>query len=528
MSGARLRHRLPDGTDREIVLGTRTTIGRQPGNELLLHDREVSKSHAVIERVGEDWLFRDLGSSNGSFINGLRTGTRVLDNGDRIVLGASELVFEVPSFRAPGISSRVNVLRDPGSETSILKAFSSAEAGFLPEEQIHSEDLLRQDYEKLRVAMELGQQIVLEQDEEELLEKILAFAFDVLPVADNGVILLVDPASGKLQPRAVRSREGSESVMLSESILRRVSESRESVLTLDAGLDSRFAASASIVVQGIRSAMAVPLLSEKGVRGVLFLDSRKRAAAFSEKDLQLLTGVAAQASLALERTALTRQIAQEAEARAHLSRFLSPALVEQARLGKLDLQKGGELTLVTILFADIRGFTAISERVGPEETVRMLNDYFELMVDTVFRHGGVLDKFIGDALMAMWGAPLGAADDVDRALACALEMQEQLESLNEARRKEDMPLVTSGIGINSGHAVVGTMGSSKRLEYTAIGDPVNLASRLCGLAGPGEIVVSLEAMGLATRGFRTEPMPPTPVKGKTQPVPLCRLLGLEP
>src|SRR5690554_7287051 len=107
MNGARLRHRLPDGTEREIVLGTRTTIGRQPGNELLLHDREVSKSHAVIERVGADWLFRDLGSSNGSFVNGLRTGTRVLDNGDRIIRGASELVFEIPSLRAPGFSSRV-------------------------------------------------------------------------------------------------------------------------------------------------------------------------------------------------------------------------------------------------------------------------------------------------------------------------------------------------------------------------------------------------------------------------------------
>src|SRR5690606_5245691 len=117
---------------------------------------------------------------------------------------------------------------------------------------------------------------------------------------------------------------------------RRVRESRDSVLTLDAGIDSRFATSASIVVQGIRSAMAVPLLIRDEVKGVLFLDSRKTAAAFSEKDLQLLNGVAAQASLALERTALSRQIAQEAEARAHLSRFLSPALVEQARLGKLD------------------------------------------------------------------------------------------------------------------------------------------------------------------------------------------------
>lgn len=524
MSGARLRLRLPDGTSREHPLGARTTIGRQPGNEILLLDREVSKAHALIEKVGVDWIFRDLDSSNGSFLNGRRTSSSVLSDGDQLRLGASELRFELPWSMS--VHPRVNVLQRSDSQTSILKAFSGEAPGFLPEERIRSEELLRQDYEKLRVAMELGQQIVLEEDEERLLDKILAFAFDVLPTADNGVILLVDPSTGELSPRAVCSRAADDEVVLSESILHRVVESRDSVLTLDAGQDSRFAASASIMVQGIRSAMAVPLLSRDEVRGVLFLDSRKHAAAFSEKDLQLLTGVAAQASLALERTALTRQIAREAEARAHLSRYLSPALVEQARLGKLDLQKSGKLTEVTVLFADIRGFTALSERVGPEETVRMLNDYFELMVDTVFRYGGVLDKFIGDALMALWGAPVGAPDDVDRALACALAMQEQLNVLNAERNQRWLPPIATGIGINTGVAVVGTMGSSKRLEFTAIGDPVNLASRLCGLAGPGEIVVSMESAQRTTVPFLTEPLPPTPVKGKSHPVPLCRLVGL--
>jgi len=524
MSDARLLLLLPGGDRREVALGNRATIGRQPGNTVVLVDREVSKDHALVERVGTDWFFRDLGSSNGSFVNGRRTSTCLLSHGDELLLGASTLRFERPET-APvrTISARVNVT---SSETSILKALPSDDAaGFLPEGQIASDELLRHDYEKLRIAMELGRRIVLEQDEGALLDQILAFAFDVLPVADNGVILLVDADNGQLAPKAVRSREGSDQVVLSDSILRRVRESRDSVLTLDAGIDSRFATSASIVVQGIRSAMAVPLLVRDEVKGVLFLDSRKTAAAFSEKDLQLLNGVAAQASLALERTALSRQIAKEAEARAHLSRFLSPALVEQARLGKLDLQKRGTLTLVTVMFADIRGFTQISEGVGPEETVRMLNEYFERMVDIVFRHGGVLDKFIGDALMALWGAPVGGPDDVDRALSCALEMQEQLALLNETRIAEGRGPIHCGIGVNAGQAVVGTMGSSKRLEFTAIGDPVNLASRLCGLAGPGEIMVSQEAMALTTMPFLTEARPPTQVKGKSQPVPLVKLLG---
>ncbi len=526
MDGARLLLRLPGGDHREMSLAERTTIGRHPRNLVVLGDPEVSKDHALIERVDRSWFFRDLGSSNGSYVNGKPTLACALRDGDELLLGASTLRFEqIPARRS--ISSRVSVLDSVGNETSILKALASDdEAGFLPESKIPAEELLRKDYEKLRVAMELGRQIVLEQDQVSLLDKILAFAFDVLPAADNGVILLIDPDTSALQPRAIRSREGEAEVMLSESILHRVRASKESVLTLDAGIDSRFSSSASIMVQGIRSAMAVPLLRRDEVLGVLFLDSRKQAAAFSENDLQLLSGVAAQASLALERTELLRQIAREAEARAHLSRYLSPALVEQARLGKLDLQKGGRLTFVTVLFADIRGFTSISERVGPEETVRMLNDYFERMVDIVFRHGGVLDKFIGDALMAIWGAPLGAPDDVDRALACALEMQEELAALNASRSLGGESPIACGIGINAGHAVVGTMGSSKRLEFTAIGDPVNVASRLCSLAGPGEIVVSEEAMARAVTSFRREPLPPTEVKGKSQSVALCRLLGL--
>ncbi|HEY0840616.1 MAG TPA: adenylate/guanylate cyclase domain-containing protein [Vulgatibacter sp.] len=523
MSDARLLLLLPGGDRREVPLVLRATIGRQPGNTIVLLDREVSKEHALVERVGADWFFRDLGSSNGSFVNGRRTNSCMLRHGDELLMGTSTLRFETPGAANRPLASRVNV---SDGETSILKALPSTGAeGFLPEGQIGSDELLRRDYEKMRIAMELGRRIVLEQDEDALLDQILEFAFDVLPVADNGVILMVDPASGQLAPKAVRCREGSEEVVVSESILRRVRESRDSVLTLDAGVDSRFATSASIVVQGIRSAMAVPLLVRDEVKGVLSIDSRKTAAAFSEKDLQLLGGVAAQASLALERTALSRQIAQEAEARAHLSRFLSPALVEQARLGKLDLQKRGQLTLVTVMFSDIRGFTQLSERVGPEETVRMLNDYFERMVDVVFRHGGVLDKFIGDALMALWGAPVGGPDDVDRALACALEMQEQIAALNAAREAEGRSPIACGIGVNTGLAVVGTMGSSKRLEFTAIGDAVNLASRLCGLAGPGEIMVSQEAMALTTAPFRTEARPPTQVKGKAQPVPLVRLLG---
>lgn len=518
---ARLLLELPDGTRGEVPLLPRTSIGRQPGNAVLLPDLQVSKEHAVIERREEGWFFRDLGSSNGSLVNGVRANACELRPGDEIRLGGCTLRFLVD---APAPRRGVTVVAS-AEEQAIVKSLSSLEAASIrPEQALADTEALRRDYEKLRVAVEFGRSIVLERDEDALLEKILAFAFDVLP-AERGAILLVDPATGELVPRAVRHREGNEELRLSAHLLARVREARESVLIFDAGTDLRFADARSLIAQGVRSAMAVPILEGEGVRGVLFLDSRQQIAAFSERDLELLTGIAAQAALALERTALIRRIEQDAEARANLARFLSPALVEQARKGALVLERGGKLTFTTVLFSDIRGFTSLSERAGPEETVRMLNAYFERMVDCVFRHGGVLDKFIGDAIMALWGAPVRRADDVERAIACALDMQREVAAFNRERAAEGSEPVSIGIGINAGAAVVGNMGSPRRLEYTAIGDAVNVASRLCSIAGAGEVVVSAEALSQTAGRFEADPLPAARVKGRAAPVQLYRVHG---
>src|SRR5256885_16473228 len=153
----------------------------------------------------------------------------------------------------------------------------------------------------------------------------------------------------------------------------------------------------------------------------MFLDSRGRIAAFPTKDLEVLSAIAAQASVALENSEYARALEHEATQRAQLARFLSPALVEQAAHGKIELSKGGALTELTMLFSDIRGFTSISEKLPAQEVVKMLNDYFELMVDILFEHHGILDKFIGDALMGLWGAPLKRPDDATQAVRAAVK-----------------------------------------------------------------------------------------------------------
>jgi class 3 adenylate cyclase len=151
---------------------------------------------------------------------------------------------------------------------------------------------------------------------------------------------------------------------------------------------------------------------------------------------------------------------------------------------------GGDKRKVAVLFSDIRGFTALSETMSADTMAKLLTEYFTEMVECVFRHGGTLDKFIGDAVMAQWGAPIGEHDDCDRAMQAALDMMEELDRLNARWRSEGRPVLQIGIGLNVGDVFAGNIGSDRRLEYTVIGDPVNVSSRLCGAAGPGEILLS--------------------------------------
>jgi adenylate cyclase len=195
--------------------------------------------------------------------------------------------------------------------------------------------------------------------------------------------------------------------------------------------------------------------------------------------------------------------------------------------GETEDLRQSRLAEVTCLFADIRGFTTLSENESPQEVVSMLNEFFTLMAGVVFRHEGNLDKFIGDCVMAVWGPPSSHPDDPARALRAALEMQDAVEVLNGSRMAAGKPPIEVGIGVNTGQAVVGYMGSTERHEFTAIGDTVNTASRLCGVAKGGEVVATLSTVQKAGTGFEVQALPVTQVKGKEKGVQAFVVLGLE-
>lgn len=214
---------------------------------------------------------------------------------------------------------------------------------------------------------------------------------------------------------------------------------------------------------------------------------------------------------------------QESVSNERLSRFFSPELA--ARIAdEPEIALRAVENNVTVLFADISGFTEMSARMPPQQVVDVLNTYFPAMVEIVFRHGGMVEKFVGDAILGIWGAPFAHADDADRAVAAAVEMQRGVGALNRRLAAAGLPSVAIHVGICSGPAAAGYIGTETYIQYAVIGDTTNVASRACGVATSGEVLVTDSTREMLSRpDVLLEPLPPVAVKGKAAPLVLHRV-----
>src|SRR5438128_2427252 len=209
--------------------------------------------------------------------------------------------------------------------------------------------------------------------------------------------------------------------------------------------------------------------------------------------------------------------------RGTLGRYVSGDVAERILSEDDDLALRGEVRHVAVLFLDVRGLTNISEKLTPSEVVALLNEYFDVVVDRVGAHGGTVNKFIGDAAMCIWGAPKPADHAERSAVLCGLEIQERAAQLSTERKRRGLTTVNFGIGINAGEAVAGNLGAAKRLEYTVIGDAVNLAQRLESQARAGEMLVSQRVYEEVAVEVEAAPRDPVKLKGKSKPVPLWEI-----
>ncbi|HPH69800.1 MAG TPA: adenylate/guanylate cyclase domain-containing protein, partial [Kofleriaceae bacterium] len=270
----------------------------------------------------------------------------------------------------------------------------------------------------------------------------------------------------------------------------------------------------------------LPLLHREEILGILHLDSLFTSNAFTEKDLQICTGMAAQAAVSIQNARLASRIEKEAQTRAQIARLIPPAVVEQVVKGELVIEKGGRLSEITMLFSDIRGFTTMSDGRPAQEVVHMLNEYFEVMVDVLFQYNGMLDKFVGDEIIGLFGAPIALADAPFKAVACAISMMQALGEFNRTRAAENLAPIRIGIGINTGNVITGSIGSTRALQYTAIGDAMNVASRLVNVAQSGEIIISEDTYRHVGQRIDAVALPPVKVKGKAEELRVYRVLGL--
>ncbi|HEU5051025.1 MAG TPA: adenylate/guanylate cyclase domain-containing protein [Gemmatimonadales bacterium] len=515
----------------DLPSGRSVVVGRGVSSDIALYDPTISRRHAELTAGPDGVQVRDLGSSNGTSVNGARVAIGLMQPDDSIAFG--KVVFQLEQLSEQGYERR----RSPGNgltpHGTIVRQLH-VRGGIVPVEitmggpaavgQLRlpgTKD--ERTTRKLSLLLEISQKLSGELDLDRLLGTVADVTFEIMNV-DRVAILLRNDATGELVPRVVRSRlEEHQLEHVPRSIAQKVVDERVAVLSHDAAVDQRFQGH-SIALQSVRSAMCSPLMAEGDrVLGLLYVDNLTSANSFSDEDLQFLVAFSGLAAIGIRNSRYAEQLQQEATVRSNFERYFAPNVAAEIVQHKEAIRLGGERLPLTILFSDIRGFTSLSEAMAPEEIVQLLTDYFSEMVEIVFEHGGTLDKFIGDAIMALWGAPIAHADDADRALSAAIAMQKAVGELNARWAAEGRPTIGVGIGINYGEAFAGNIGSHRRLEYTVIGDAVNTAARICKDAEAGEILVSGAFRAACQRRDCLEPALELSLRGKSAAVEVWRV-----
>ncbi|HYX83071.1 MAG TPA: adenylate/guanylate cyclase domain-containing protein [Gemmatimonadales bacterium] len=531
----------------DLQLGRKLVVGRAVTSDVPIYDPTISRRHAEIVLTENGVRVTDLGSSNGTFLNGAKITEAEASANDVVTFG--KVAFRVKEVTVP--VARPQVVPPPADFTpspkggggggggpgggTIVRQLPVSASGGVPaivlEEpqgashlKVRADNQIERREKKLALLLEVSKELSKQQELDRLLDKVVDFTFQIMNV-DRVSILLLDAKSNELIPRISKSRTGDASAAkhVPQSIARKAVEERVAILSDNAAADERFKGK-SILIQSVRSAMCTPLMgSDSQVLGILYVDNLTATHSFADEDLEFLIAFGGLTAVAIENSQLSDRLRREAVVVSNFQRYFAPNLASQIAQSEGVIALGGTKRPVVVFFSDIRGFTPMSETMNPDEIAGLLTDYFTEMVDIVFEHSGTLDKFMGDAIMALWGAPIAHADDADRAMQCALDQISTLEKMNAKWKESGRQPLAIGIGINFGEVFAGNIGSNRRLEYTVIGDTVNTASRLCSSAGRNEILISEPFYKALKKPPKVEALEPIQVKGKAKKVPVYRV-----
>ncbi|HSL23102.1 MAG TPA: adenylate/guanylate cyclase domain-containing protein [Vicinamibacterales bacterium] len=548
-----------------------TLIGRAQSNQIVMTHPTVSRQHARLRVSGDRCFLSDAGSRFGIRVNDAPLeGERELVAGDVFTLGQVIVTLEQKVSATELLSERHQLLEESG--TIIRKVVETGAGGVRPVEPAgvaiaegrpevnapaaavipvptawpsierrRGEDRRRVDSGRaagerrsgrerrgsrfLRLLTEISNTLVTMQPLPQVLARVVDLVFGVVP-ADRVFLLLRDSSDQALTARVMRNRDRStpDRPTLSRTVVNRVLRERVAMLAADARYDPRLDAAGSIQAMNIRSFMCAPLWNRDEVIGVLYCDN-PRTKKFTSEDLDVFTALCNYAAVAIEQARLSSQLVEELRRREKLQRYHSPAVVNRILQGGTGSDAGlmAQEREVTVMFCDLVGFTQICEPLAPYEIAQLLNGFFSRMAEVIFEYEGTLDKFIGDALLAVFGAPFDQPDHAVRAVETALAMQRALAAMNTERPDRHLRM---RIAINSGRAMTGDMGSPRRREFTVLGDVVNTASRIeDSVAEPDQIVVTGATASMLKERFTLRTMGPVTLRGRQAPIEVFEVVG---
>jgi adenylate cyclase len=474
----------PDHPTRHVLKPGDTIVGRAENCDLRIIEPSLSRRHACFTVTGNSCTLADVGSRNGTFVNNVQITRVELHHGDLIHWGDVSARIEVSAEDQLKIVERATV---PFPYTLDRRVDEMPAA----QPTIDARRLLT-------LISEMSRSLARNQPLSNILEEVVRLASDSTN-AERAFLILKDEKSGALVPRVARTREQEtlKQGAVSRTVLNRVMQERVAMLASNAQTDPNAQVWQTRALQNIGSFMCAPLWSQNDTIGALYLDT-SITAEFLPADLELLVAFSNYAAVAIEQARLADRLHEETRRGERLGRYHSPAVV--ARI----LQEGSDADAplvaqereISVLFADIVGFTSMAEHMAPQEVATLLNTCFARMTDVVFEHEGTLDKYIGDCLLAVFGAPLDQPDHAVRAVKTAQAIGRELAKINQ---ETNGPPLKLRMAINSGLALAGDIGSPRRREYTVLGDVVNTASRLeSEVANPGQIVIGKATHDLLT------------------------------
>ncbi len=525
------------------------SVGRASDNDISVTDDLVSAHHMQLRIEGDEFVVVDCQSTNGTFVNGERVTRRALHPGDEITVGHSRIVVlserprtsreeflhgkkvlgadleEIKSkMDSVGEQLKTMARQTPQPITSHEKTIARP-AGEAPP-SADSLLLAGKAFRRLEAIYDACKVTTTTFHLEERIEKIMDVVLNAIG-AKRGFLLLLDDASGELKVRVARGIDGEDLADESPSmtIANRAAESGEPVLVEDTWKDSGAGGSSSILTYGIRSAMCVPLVIEDKLFGSIYADNAHAGGSFTSEDLELFAAIATQSAIVIQNSRLYEQTVDLEKKRSNLQRYLSPSVVEQVLETDTDLELGGTKKDVSVLFCDIRNFTPLAERIAPTDVVVLLNEYFTHMTDLIFLHRGTLDKYIGDEFMAVFGAPLSHETDALNAVLAAIDIRTAAAELCERWREQGRPMFEIGIGVSTGEAVSGNVGSPNCMGFTVIGDRVNTGRRLCDRATPGQVLICETTAEMVADKVNVRPVGELQLEGKESLVMTFEVVG---